>query len=198
MQYDVIRVLLLFTKQPSVSNNSKKSPTRVTVFSESDLWPVGCEFDTWFRRTFFRVFFLLSPLLRHVRKAVSGFGKKVVLVVVWESHETHMRFWLPCDMILAVKRNGLLLPQCYWCSVLLTGPYWKHLQTNQWNLSQIVGFVCESVENIVRKGENADHQHFLLFPQSFQVLSQGCINVRCLKKGTLQYEWFNPFPNYKV
>ena len=29
-------------------------------------------------------------------------------------------------------------------------------------------FVSQRVENIVRKGENAGHQHFLLFPQYFQ------------------------------
>ena len=29
-------------------------------------------------------------------------------------------------------------------------------------------FVLGREENLVRKGENADNQHFLLFPQSFQ------------------------------
>ena len=29
-------------------------------------------------------------------------------------------------------------------------------------------FVFDRVENIVGKGENADYQHFLLFPQCFQ------------------------------
>ena len=28
--------------------------------------------------------------------------------------------------------------------------------------------VLESMENILEEGENADYQHFLLFPQSFQ------------------------------
>ena len=32
-------------------------------------------------------------------------------------------------------------------------------------------FVLGRVENIVRKGENAGYQHFLLFPQYFQKLS---------------------------
>ena len=40
------------------------------------------EFDTWLRRTFFPAHFHLSPLLKHVRKVVGGFGKKVVLVLV--------------------------------------------------------------------------------------------------------------------
>ena len=29
-------------------------------------------------------------------------------------------------------------------------------------------FICDMVENIVGKGENAGYQHFLLFPQYFQ------------------------------
>ena len=32
-------------------------------------------------------------------------------------------------------------------------------------------FDLEMVENIVGKGENAGHQHFLLFPQYFQNVS---------------------------
>ena len=35
--------------------------------------------------------FLHSPLQKHVRKVVGGFGKKAVLVLVWESQETHVR-----------------------------------------------------------------------------------------------------------
>ena len=31
--------------------------------------------------------------------------------------------------------------------------------------------VLDKVENIVEKGENADYQHFLLFPQCFQKAS---------------------------
>ena len=31
--------------------------------------------------------------------------------------------------------------------------------------------VCDRVENIVGKGENAGYQHFLLFPQCFQTTS---------------------------
>ena len=36
------------------------------------------------------------------------------------------------------------------------------------NVAKIMVFVFNHVENIVRKGENAGYQHFLLFPQSFQ------------------------------
>ena len=35
----------------------------------------------------------------------------------------------------------------------------------------LLGILCEKVENIVGKGENAAYQHFLLFPQHFQKVS---------------------------
>ena len=35
-------------------------------------------------------------------------------------------------------------------------------------VSHTLKFVLGKVENIVGKGENAGHQHFLLFPQCFQ------------------------------
>ena len=42
----------------------------------SDSWPGGCGLDPWLRRTLFLVYFHLSPLQKHVRKVVGGFGKK--------------------------------------------------------------------------------------------------------------------------
>ena len=54
-----------------------------SVVSVSDSSPGGCEFDPRLRRTFFPAYFRLSPLQKHVRKVVGGFGKKnVVLVLV--------------------------------------------------------------------------------------------------------------------
>ena len=50
----------------------------------------GCEFDAWLRQTFFSAYFCLSCVLKHVRKVVDGFGKKVVLVLVCESQETRV------------------------------------------------------------------------------------------------------------
>ena len=47
-----------------------------SVVSVSDSGPGGCEFDPWLRRLFFLVYFHLSPLQKHVRKVVGGFGKK--------------------------------------------------------------------------------------------------------------------------
>ena len=47
-----------------------------SVESVSDSRPGGCEFDPRLRRLFFPAFFRLSPLQKHVRKVVGGFGKK--------------------------------------------------------------------------------------------------------------------------
>ena len=51
-----------------------------SVVSVRDSRLGGCEFETRLRRTFFPTYFRLSPLLKlkHVRKVVGGFGKKVV------------------------------------------------------------------------------------------------------------------------
>ena len=39
------------------------------------------------------------------------------------------------------------------------------------NVNQKLKFALGMAENIVRKGENAGYQHFLLFPQCFQKAS---------------------------
>ena len=61
-----------------------------SVISVSDPWPGGCEFGARLRPSFFPAYFRLSPL-KHVRKVVGRFRKKVVLLLVWESQETHVR-----------------------------------------------------------------------------------------------------------
>ena len=53
-----------------------------SMVSVCDSWPGGCEFDTRLRQTVFPAYLRLSPLLKHVRKVVGGFGKKVLLVPV--------------------------------------------------------------------------------------------------------------------
>ena len=58
------------------------------MVSVYDSWPGGCEFDTQLRQTFFPAYFCHSPL-KHVRKVVGTFGKKVVLVLVRECQENH-------------------------------------------------------------------------------------------------------------
>ena len=47
-----------------------------SVMSLSDSWPGVCEFDSRLRWLFFPACFGLSPLQKHVRKVVGGFGKK--------------------------------------------------------------------------------------------------------------------------
>ena len=47
-----------------------------SVVSVSDSYPGGCEFDPRSRRAFFPAYFRLSPLQKHARKVVRGFGKK--------------------------------------------------------------------------------------------------------------------------
>ena len=47
-----------------------------SVVSMSDSRAGGCEFDTHLGQNFFPGYFRLSPLLKHVRKVVDGFGKK--------------------------------------------------------------------------------------------------------------------------
>ena len=53
------------------------------------------------------------------------------------------------------------------------------------NVAQMMTSVFERVENITGKGENASHQHFLLFPQCFQKTSflEGVVKSRdCVVK----------------
>ena len=63
---------------PLPNNQVLKQPpnTGGSVMSVSDLFLGDCEFDQPLRRTFFLAYFHLSPLQKHVRKVVGGFGKK--------------------------------------------------------------------------------------------------------------------------
>ena len=45
----------------------------------------------------------------------------------------------------------------------------KAFAHNKINVTEKLKFVMRRVENIVEKGENAGFQHFLLFPQCFQI-----------------------------
>ena len=57
---------LLFVSSNSASHSSLPKPL-----------VGGCEFDPQFRRLFFLAYIRLSPLQKHVRKVVGGFGKKI-------------------------------------------------------------------------------------------------------------------------
>ena len=76
------KVLFLTTCELSSSNalnlvqSKNLSRPGGSVVSVSDSKPGGCEFDPRLRRHFFPAYFRLSPLQKHVRKVVGGFGKK--------------------------------------------------------------------------------------------------------------------------
>ena len=44
----------------------------------------------------------------------------------------------------------------------------KGFEDDKLNVVQMMISVCDRLENIVGKGENAGYQHFLLFPKCFQ------------------------------
>ena len=48
----------------------------------------------------------------------------------------------------------------------------KDFADSKTNVTQKLNFVLGRVENIVGKGENAGYQHFLLFPQCFQITKE--------------------------
>ena len=59
----------------------------------------------------------------------------------------------------------------------------KAFADNKLNLPKKLNLSLESVENIVGKAENADYQHFILFPQCFQKASiLGSLKVRIANK----------------
>ena len=54
----------------------------------------------------------------------------------------------------------------------------KAIPDDKLKVIQMAKFVLDNKENIVRKGENAGYQYFLLFPQCFQkVVSFGSLKV---------------------
>ena len=66
-------------------------------------------------------------------------------------------------------QHFLLFPQCFQKAsfpVSLKGMLGKDL-----NVALIVFFVFDTIENILRKGEIADEEHVLFFPQCFLKLS---------------------------
>ena len=70
------RFCKVFSYNRKVTSFYSKSPARMAQCRACHSWPGGCEFDIRLRWTFFPAYFRLSPLQKHVRKVVSGFGKK--------------------------------------------------------------------------------------------------------------------------
>ena len=57
----------------------------------------------------------------------------------------------------------------------------KAFEDNKLNVTKTIISLCDRVENIVGKEENAGYQHFLLFPQCFQkASSMGSLKVGIL------------------
>ena len=48
------------------------------------------------------------------------------------------------------------------------------------NVAQMVIFVFDRIENMVRKGENAGYQYFLFFPQCFQKAYSGSLKLKII------------------
>ena len=70
----------------------------------------------------------------------------------------------------------------------------KALADDKSNVAKIIISLIDRVENIVGKGENAGYQHFLLFPQYFQIaFSSGSLKVGLYGIGLncLLYNAFN-------
>ena len=79
------------------------SPARMALVSMSDSCFCGCEFDPRLRQSHFLAYFRLSPLQKHVRKVVGGFGKKSVCLYWCEKARKHICMTDFHDMTLAVK-----------------------------------------------------------------------------------------------
>ena len=76
----------------------------------------------------------------------------------------------------------------------------KDLAENKIYMTQKLNFVLGRLENIVGKGENAGHQHFLLFPQCFQMLCfSGSFKSELCGKELKHYKSIcNFLLNYKI
>ena len=79
--YNISRLLLaiiVFIKKKVLIQDQTAHLPRpgVSVVSLSYSLPGGCEFDPRLRQAFFPAYFHLSPLQKHVRKVVGGFGRK--------------------------------------------------------------------------------------------------------------------------
>ena len=62
----------------------------------------------------------------------------------------------------------------------------ENIKAKIWEISTNESVIIDRFENIVTKGEIACYEHFLLFPQYFQILSSAdVLKCVCLGKGVL-------------
>ena len=78
----------------------------------------------------------------------------------------------------------MIFPLLHLCTIILH----RAFADNKINVTEKLKFVLERVENIVGNGENAENQHFLLFPLCFQKASF----LRLLKVGIVCYRLNTP------
>ena len=95
----------------SVNYSSSLPRAGGSVLSVSDSWPGGCEFDPQLNRLLFPAYFYLSPLQKHVRKVVSGFGKKIC--VSTGLRKPGNTYASPTAMINLLKQSCRSLPSPY-------------------------------------------------------------------------------------
>ena len=74
--HSVFKRHLLQTRKKQRILDSSAPPRSLSGVLDS--WPGDCKFDTQLSQTLSPAHFRLSPLLRHVRKLVRGFGKELV------------------------------------------------------------------------------------------------------------------------
>ena len=77
IQFEIVVFKLFFSLDGSKICLSGKPHLGGSVVSMWDSLPGGCECDARLRRLFALEYFRHSPLQKHVRKVVGGFGKKI-------------------------------------------------------------------------------------------------------------------------
>ena len=94
-------------------------------------------------------FSLIESKIRHWERVNQHFVGKCL---IW----TRLEF---CCLVNSTKQQNLRLVQI------------QSICRRKIQHAKIMIAVCDRIEKIVGKGENAGYQHFLLFPQCFQKLS---------------------------
>ena len=78
-----------------------------------------------------------------------------------------------CVIMCKIAQNFNSLPN----NEILESIKLKAFAGNKINMAKMMISVFDKIENIVGKGKNAVYQHFLLFPQCFQMCSSSVIKM---------------------